>query len=125
VDSSTLPGIGQKCNRTSAWGEEISGRWGLQTLLIALGRKGDPAALGKQFWSRKGGTGLMEELPNMIGHGLLLWRGEVKVCALWKEFFGDAEHQATQGCGEEGRIGQAPASHPRQFMVGRPITVHR
>ena len=152
MDSRTPPGIGQKCNRTPAWGEEISGRPGLQILLIALGRKGDPAVRGKQFWSGKGGTGLMEELPNMIGHGLLFWGGEVKVCALWKEFFGDAEHQATQGCNEEGRmewiltfwhhhhlllalcrrggrwwpgyyrIGQAPASHP--VHTGSRFIVH-
>ena len=40
----------------------------------------------------------------MIGHGLLFRGDQVKVCALGKEFFGDAEHQLTQRRDEEGRM---------------------
>ena len=77
---------------------------GLQILFISLERKADALARQEQIWSRKDGLRLKEEGPNTVGHGLLFRGDQVKVCALGKEFFGDAEHQLTQRRDEEGRM---------------------
>lgn len=75
---------------------------GLEVFLLSLGREGRFASGVEKSRYREGGLGLVEEISNVIGHGLLFYGGEVKVCSLRKDFLGNAEHQLTQRGGEEG-----------------------
>ncbi len=75
---------------------------GLEIFLLPLRREGSFTSGVEKSRYREGSLGLVEEISNVIGHGLLFYGGEVKVCSPRKDFLGNAEHQLTQRGGEEG-----------------------